>query len=167
MPQRPTSVAEEINQKVPFRGPGQEAVIALLRSADELRHYLAERLTDERLTPQQYNVLRILRGAGEPGLPTLTIADRMIERQPGVTRLIDRLVGKDLVRRQRGSEDRRQVLCTLTAEGSSLLERLDPAIEKADVLLDRALSPERLNTLVAILDEVRAALRQRGIDVTD
>ena len=160
MSEKPTSVAEEIGQRVPFRGPGQEAVIALLRSADELRRYLSERLAVEGLTPQQYNVLRILRGAGSAGLPTLTIGDRMIERQPGVTRLIDRLVKKGLVERRRGSEDRRKVLCTLSDRGSVLLDRLDPVVEKADDVLERALPRERLRTLVSILDDVREVLRR-------
>ena len=84
------------------------------------------------ITLQQYNVLRILRGAGDEGLPTLDIAERMIEHAPGVTRLIDRLEAKGLVRRQRPADDRRQVLCVATAAALALLEQLDAPMDRAD-----------------------------------
>lgn len=159
--ERPSSVAEEIQQSKPFRGPGQEAVVALLRTADELRHFLSERLAHEEVTLQQYNVLRILRGAGREGLPTLSIADRMVERQPGVTRLVDRLIEKGHVARRRGTRDRRQVLCALTPSGEALLTRLDPVVDAADDALEEILSGEDLRRLIGKLDDLRHGLRQR------
>ncbi len=83
------------------------------------------------ITLQQFNVLRILRGAGDEGLPTLEVADRMIEQTPGVTRLLDRMEAKELVRRQRCPKDRRQHLCWITAKGLALLEKIDPLTSKA------------------------------------
>lgn len=156
---RTTSVAEEIGQRIPFRSVGQEAMVALLRSADDLRRYLAERVATEDLTLQQYNVLRILRGAGEQGLPTLEIGERMVERQPGVTRLVDRLIGKALVSRQRGTRDRRQVLCRITPQGLDVLARLDDTIGRADTDLMAMMSEDRVAELVALLDLLRAGLR--------
>ncbi|HSN86827.1 MAG TPA: MarR family transcriptional regulator, partial [Thermoanaerobaculia bacterium] len=88
-----------------------------MRTTDLVRRAIARLLEPYDMTPQQYNVLRILRGAGEEGIPTLEISDRMIEQAPGITRLLDRLEAKKLVRRQRCPEDRRQVLCWLTPEG--------------------------------------------------
>jgi DNA-binding MarR family transcriptional regulator len=79
------------------------------------------------ITSQQYNVLRILRGAGLGG-PTLDIAERMIEQAPGITRLLDRLEGKKLVRRERPSDNRRQVLCFITKPGLDLLHKLDTPV---------------------------------------
>lgn len=161
---RPTSVAEEIGQSVPFRSVGQEAMVALLRTADDLRRHLSAGLAEEDLTLQQYNVLRILRGAGERGLPTLEIGERMVERQPGVTRLVDRLITKDLVTRQRGTRDRRQVLCRITPAGLELLARLDDTIGRADADILAMMSEERVRDLVGLLDLLRAGLRSTDGD---
>jgi DNA-binding MarR family transcriptional regulator len=134
-------------------------MVALLRTADDLRRHLARRLATEELTLQQYNVLRILRGAGERGLPTLEIGERMVERQPGVTRLVDRLITKELVVRQRGRRDRRQVLCRITPLGLELLERLDDTIGRADADIVAMMREERVRELVELLDLLRAGLR--------
>jgi DNA-binding MarR family transcriptional regulator len=113
------------------------------------------------VTLQQYNVLRILKGAGEDGLPTLEVASRLIEETPGVTRLMDRLEAKAFIRRLRCPQDRRQHLCWLTGDGAQLLALLTPAIAAA---LDRTLrgldSHERqqLNALLnALLNAVNAS----------
>lgn len=110
------------------------------------------------ITEQQYNVLRILRGAGPGGLPTLAIADHMVERAPGITRMIDRLEAKDLVCRARRSADRRCVDCTITPAGLALLAGADADVERADDGLLGTLDDVRLERLVKLLDEIRAAL---------
>ena len=84
------------------------------------------------ITPQQYNVLRILRGAGAEGLPTLSIGERMIEQTPGVTRLVDRLERKGLVERTPCAKDRRRVFCRMTAKGLELLKELDDPVNRWD-----------------------------------
>ena len=88
----------------PFRTRSQEAYVALLRTAADSKRFLSHKLDAEDVTLQQYNVLRILRGAGDGGLPTLSVAERMVERTPGVTRLIDRMERKGWVTRERCSE---------------------------------------------------------------
>src|SRR6202008_362828 len=103
-----------IKQRRPFRSRGQEGVLSLLRTADQLKRDFACLVEPHGLTLQQFNVLRILRGAGPKGLPPLDIAERMIEQAPGITRLLDRLEKKALVRRERCPEDRRQVLVAIT-----------------------------------------------------
>ena len=108
------------------------AVLGILRAADVLRRRGAALLEPHGITLQQYNVLRILRGARPDGLCTLTIADRMIEQAPGITRLIDRLEAKQLVVRVRSSEDRRQVWCRITPAGLRLLARLDESVAALD-----------------------------------
>src|SRR5229473_5817955 len=115
------TVLEEIRQRRPFPSVAHEAIVALLRTADLVRRQVATLVEPHGITPQQYNVLRILRGAGEKGLPTLEIAERMIEQTPGITRLIDRLQTKNLVARERCLTDRRQVFCRITPAGLSLL----------------------------------------------
>src|SRR3981081_4191954 len=118
------NIVQELKQTRPFPSKAQEAAVALLRTADVVRRLFGAVVEPEGITVQQYNVLRILRGAGERGLPTLEIADRMIETTPGITRLIDRLETKKLVVRVRCLTDRRQVFCRITVSGLSLLNAL-------------------------------------------
>ncbi|MDX2183312.1 MAG: MarR family transcriptional regulator [Gemmatimonadaceae bacterium] len=153
----PRRLQEEIRQTRPFRNAAQEASLSLLRTADLFRRLGAATLAPHDLTLQQYNVLRILRGANGP-LPTLEIAERMLEQAPGITRLVDRLEAKQLVERIPCKTDRRQVHCRISATGLELLETLDPVMEEADGLLARALSPEQLQQLIDTLAAAREAL---------
>jgi DNA-binding MarR family transcriptional regulator len=131
--------------------------VALLRTADVVRRYIARVLEPYGITPQQFNVLRILRGAGPAGTPTLTIAERMIEEAPGITRLLDRLEAKGMVRRQRCPEDRRQVLCHATADALELLGRIDGAMDDADDSALGTLSERDKKQLIHLLDAVRSS----------
>ena len=131
--------------------------MALLRTADVVRRYIARVLEPYGITPQQFNVLRILRGAGPDGTPTLTIAERMIEEAPGITRLLDRLEAKGMVRRQRCPEDRRQVLCHATPEALDLLGRIDGAMNEADESALGTLSEKDKIQLIRLLDAVRSS----------
>jgi DNA-binding MarR family transcriptional regulator len=154
-----SALAKEIRQQRPFRSLGQEAALGLMRTTDLLRRAIARVLEPYEITPQQYNVLRILRGAGEQGLPTLEIGDRMIEQAPGITRLLDRLEAKGWVTRKRCTEDRRQVLCWLTPAGRDLVERLDEPVDHADATAMEMLSNEEKRELIRLLDRVRSGLR--------
>jgi len=154
------SLLEEIKQSRPFHSTSQEAYLALLRTADDSKRYIGRLLEAQGVTLQQYNVLRILRGAGEEGLPTLTVAERMIERTPGVTRLIDRMERKGWVARQRCTADRRRVWCMITEPGMDLLSTLDQPINDLDDELESALDEQELVTLVGYLDRIRAYLNQ-------
>jgi DNA-binding MarR family transcriptional regulator len=158
MNQRPSSIAQEIHQTKPFHSVGHEAALTLYRTAAVLERNAATLLAGSGITPAQYNVLRILRGAGPAGLPTLTIRDRMVDLSPGVTRLIDRLAAVGLVTRDRGS-DRRQVLCRITTAGLALLKKLDPLVEAADDAVVAQLTPAEQRTLIRLLDLVRSGLR--------
>lgn len=146
----------EIQQTRPFRSRRQEAFLGILRSADILKRAVTVLLEPFDITPQQYNVLRILRGAGTEGLPTLAIAERLIEQAPGMTRLVNRLESKGWVARKRNPEDRRQVDCRLTAAGNKLLERIEPVMVKADEGMLAALTAEQIDALIGLLDQVRA-----------
>ena len=148
-------VQSEIKQKKPFRSSQQEAAVALLRTTDQLRRRFARVLEGSGITMQQYNVLRILRGAGEAGLPTLEIAERMIEETPGITRLIDRLEEKGLVRRERQHSDRRQVYCYSTPASMKLLAELDEVVNSADEEVFNGLSKKEVQELIRLLDKVR------------
>lgn len=157
---RPTRVHEEIGQARPFRSRSQEAVVGAMRTADDLRRHFGKVVEERGLTLQQYNVLRILRGARGQPLPTLEIGSRLIERTPGVTRLLDRLEDKGFVRRERSDTDRRQVNCFITDAGLELLGELDGPMDRADEVIAGELDGEELRTLVELLDRTRAALRE-------
>ena len=119
MSKKPLSLREEIRQSKPFESPAQEAILNVYRTSDMFQRHFVKLVEPHGISLQQYNVLRILRGAGSEGTPTLDIADRMIEKTPGITRLLDKLEAKHLVRRRRCPEDRRQVLCWITDAGLS------------------------------------------------
>jgi DNA-binding MarR family transcriptional regulator len=157
---RPPSIHEEIQQSKPFRSRSQEAYLALLRTADDSKRYISRVLEPAGVTIQQYNVLRILRGAGRDGLPTLAVADRMLERTPGVTRLIDRMERKGWVEGSRCTEDRRCVWCKITGPGLDLLKRLDKPVNDVDEVFYDIFTDDELSMLIGYLDGIRAYLNQ-------
>lgn len=148
----------ELKQSKPFASKAVEATLSLVRTADLVRRNLAGVMATFDLTTQQFNVLRILRGAGEQGLPTLEIADRMIEQTPGITRLIDRLESKQLVLRVRCLTDRRQVFCHITGQGLALLEELEAPVHRAQELSLSTMSAVELEQLLTLLDRARIGL---------
>jgi len=148
-------VARELKQTRPFPTAGHEAAVSLMRTADLLRRLLEQALEPWGVTAQQYNVLRILRGARPEPLPTLEIAERMIERTPGITRLLDRLEAKQLVRRDRCESDRRQVLCTITAAGIDLLRDVDGVVSEVQSRSVGRLSDVNTRQLIRLLDAIR------------
>jgi len=152
------SILEDLRQSKPFRSRSQEAYLALLRTGDDSKRHVSHVLETVGVTLQQYNVLRILRGAGEGGLPTLSVAERMIERTPGVTRLIDRMERKGWVTRERCTQDRRRVWCKITDAGLALLTSLDRPIDTVDDAMTQALEEEEILELIGYLDRLRAHL---------
>lgn len=149
------SVQQEIQQTRPFRSRAQEAVIALLRTASVVSRRYARLVEPHGLSLAQYNVLRILRGAGSDGLPTLAIRDRMIDEGSTVTRLLDKLEQAGFVSRDRSRPDRRQVLCRITASGEALLAALDPAMDRADTESMATLDEAQMTHLIELLASVR------------
>jgi MarR family transcriptional regulator, organic hydroperoxide resistance regulator len=151
------SIRDEIKQTRPFASRADEAVVTLLGTADRVRAALSRVVEAHAITLQQYNVLPILRGAGDEGLPTLEIAARMIEQSPGITRLLDRLEARGLARRVRCPEDRRQVLCHATEKARRVLDGLDGPVAEAGRRCIAPLDASRTTDLVRLLDAVRAA----------
>lgn len=152
-----SQLQDEIRQRVPFASIEQEALLGILHTADVIRRRTAKVLEPFGITPQQYNVLRILRGAGCAGLPTLDIAERMIEQAPGITRMIDRLEAKKLVSRERGCDDRRQVVCRISDAGQELLNRADEPLRVQSASGVGNATESDLAALVKVLDSIRAA----------
>lgn len=134
MPDAPRTLAEEIRQTRPWSSPAEEAFVSIMRTAALIRRALAQAVDPFGISPAQYNVLRILRGAGPDGLPTLAVRDRLVEEAPGITRLIDKLERVRCVKRDRTGRDRRTVRVQITPAGLDLLARAD---ENVRVMLER------------------------------
>lgn len=150
------NLREEIKQSRPFQSLEQEALLSLERTAAVVNHRSADFFRRYGVTPTQYNVLRILRGAGNSGLCRNEVRDRMIAQVPDVTRLLDRLEEMKLIARERDDADRRMVTTRITASGLKLLERLDAPVADAEKRMASHLGPKKLRQLIDLLAELRA-----------
>lgn len=162
MSERRSALQDEIKQRAPFHSSGAEVAVGILRTAALLERHYNQIVNKRGITIQQYNVLRILRGAGARGMPTLVIRDRMIHEAPGITRLIDRLEQSGYVRRERQEADRRQVVCYLTDSGGEMLSALDAEVEAADDAAVSMLDPDERQELTRLLDAVRKGHSAKG-----
>lgn len=151
------TLQQELRQTKPFQSLEAEAYLNIARTAALLGTEFSEALKPYGLTPTQYNVLRILRGAGSSGLCRYEVGERLVTPVPDVTRLLDRLETGGLAGRARDPEDRRQVKARITPDGLKLLRELDEALLELHHRQLGHLGTERLSTLVDIL----AAARER------
>lgn len=155
------SLKYEIQQNKPFHSVRHEAVLGLLKTTDLVRRIISGVVESADITMQQYNVLRILRGADGKPLPTLEIRSRMIEQTPGITRLLDKLEVRGWVTRDRCQEDRRLVLCSITPRGKKLVDDLDAPIDELYNELLGHVPEHEVKTLVRALDKLRASQAEK------
>ncbi|PYX05786.1 MAG: MarR family transcriptional regulator [Acidobacteria bacterium] len=148
-------IQAEIKQVKPFSSLEEEALLSLQRTADQLQWRIFELLKPYGVSPTQYNALRILRGAKEQGRSCSEIADRMINRDPDVTRLIDRLERRGLVQRAREKKDRRVVTARITSAGLELLKELDRPVEEFNRKMLGHLGEQKLKRLIKLLEVAR------------
>jgi DNA-binding MarR family transcriptional regulator len=153
----PSRLQDEIKQSKPFAHPEAEALLSVLRTSALLDHALGQTLKPFGLTYTQYNVLRILAGAGENGLCGKEVAERLVSPVPDVSRLLDRLADTGLISRCRDAQDRRHVTATITPEGLELLERAAPELLAMEEHWFGGLERKRMRSLIEVLAEVRAA----------
>ncbi len=153
-----TRLQKEIQQSRPFVSSRIEAYLALQRTTDLASRPVEKVFSRWGLTPEQYNVLRILRGAEPKGLPTLEIGRRMITRASNVTRIIDRLESKKLVDRKRETQDRRVVRIRISGAGLRLLDEMQDSVFEASEASIDGLSEAEAQRLVKLLEKVRDAL---------
>jgi DNA-binding MarR family transcriptional regulator len=152
-------VAHELKQEKPFASPEQEILLGLRMAAARVVEPWARFLkTTAQLTTHQYNVLRILRGSHPTRLACSDIAERMIERDPDITRLIDRLEKRGLVKRSRSRQDRRVVEVGVTAKGLVLVRGLDAHVQRLPKALLGRLGAERVRQLATLLEAVISEL---------
>ncbi len=151
-----SGLGAELKQNKPFASLQEEAALSIARTAAVLDHQVAQALKSHGLTPSQYNVLRILRGAGPDGLCRNEVGTRLVTQVPDVTRLLDRMEDTGLISRQRGSEDRRFVTTRATRKGLDLVNKLDQPMH--ELLQERLghVSKKSLRALIDALAEVRA-----------
>lgn len=152
-----TRLQTELGKKRPFDSPEQEATLNILRTNDQFQNRFGKLFRKYGLTSSQYNVLRILRGEGQP-MPCLEVAERMIQVVPAITGLLDRLEKQDLVTRRRCTEDRRVVYVSLTDKASKLLSQLDEPVSELHKQLMGHLKRGELKELSRLLEKARASL---------
>jgi DNA-binding MarR family transcriptional regulator len=145
----------EIKQTKPFASLELEALLNLERTADLMMRKATEVLKTVDLSPTQYNVLRILKGAGPDGLACREIGERMVTKDPDITRLLDRMEERGLVMRARDSKDRRVVTSRITAKGAKLAEEMEQPLLKLHAQMIGHLGEKKLQTLVDLLELVR------------
>ena len=146
---------KEIHKVRPFDSVQQELFLNLIRTADHLMRGFEGLLKPYSLSPTQYNILRILRGVGDGGIPCKGIGEHLITRDPDITRLLDRLEGRNLLTRQRDTKDRRVVSTRITAEGAKILKELDkPVLEMHRSQLAHV-AEMKIAQLIDLLEEVR------------
>jgi DNA-binding MarR family transcriptional regulator len=148
-------IQEELKQTKPFQSVAQEAFLTLQRTADVIARRSTQFLKQWEVSGTQYNVLRILRGAGPGGLRCGEIGERMVTHDPDITRLLDRMEKAGWIERARDTADRRVVLTRISKKGLDLLKQIDKPIEEETKVMGSHISEKRLRELINILDELR------------
>jgi DNA-binding MarR family transcriptional regulator len=146
------TLEKDINQRR-FRNEHQKSVINLIYTYNWMNEQIKKIFDQYDITPQQFNILRILRGAGEP-LSTLQIRQRMLDRMSDTSRIVDRLIKKSLVKKNTCKTDRRLVDVIITEKGKKLLEKLDANDEEMDAVF-KNLTIADAKTLNLLLDKIR------------
>jgi DNA-binding MarR family transcriptional regulator len=151
-------LAKEIRQTKPFQSREEEALLNLGRTWEFLQKHVADLMKEHGLTTTQYNMLRILRGAGPDGVTCSQATERMLSPDPDITRLLDRMETQGLIRRDRTPEDRRIVIARITDRGLELANHIDGPLHQ---LLQQCLGRvgrQRLKDLIDTLEALREPL---------
>ena len=156
---RISAVGQEIHQTKPFGTIEEELLVSLLRTTDVLQERFEQMIRPFNISMTQYNVLRILRGAEPEGRTCGEIGERMIAREPDVTRLLERMDKAGLIKRMRDREDRRVVVTRISSNGLKLLEEMEPKLRELDGLM-QPMGERKIKTMLRLLDEVREHVRQ-------
>jgi len=146
---------EELKQTRPFASLEQEVVLEIQRTEQIVMRWVVEALKPSGLTPQQFNILRILRGAGPDPLSASQICERMVTHDPDLTRLLDRLEAAGMIRKERHADDRRVVNVHVTEAGHETVERASVAVSARIKEALRGIGATRLSELADLLELVR------------
>ena len=150
-------LAGELRQSKGFDSLEQEALLNLARTHEFIQQRISEFFKPFQLTATQYNILRILRGAGEHGISCSKASERMVTADPDITRLLDRLESRGLIARERSQEDRRVVMSRITTAGLELLKAIDKPLMEFGKRVMGHVGRERLEQLIDTLESIRHA----------
>lgn len=150
----------ELKQNKPFNSTAEAVHLAVLVTAEKLKANAAHVFKSKDLTAAQYNVLRILRGAGKNGITCTEISGRMITRDSDITRMLDRLEARGLISRERQADDRRVVKAFIADAGLLLLKELDRPLRKLVENQMAGISENDLKKLVKLLDKIRGNISE-------
>jgi DNA-binding MarR family transcriptional regulator len=153
----PGKLQAEIHQTRPFATVEEEAVLNIVRTAEVLQRTIADFLKEFDLSPTQYNVLRILRGAGAAGATCSQIGERLLTHDPDITRLLDRMEARELIARERSSTDRRAIVTRISEDGLALVDSIDSPIRTMTRLRMGKFGRDALARLIGELERVREA----------
>jgi DNA-binding MarR family transcriptional regulator len=153
----PGRLQEELRQTRPFALIEEEAILNIVRTAEVLQRTIAGFMKEFDLSSVQYNVLRILRGAGPEGATCSQVGERLLTRDPDITRLMDRMEARGLILRERSREDRRVVVTRISEKGTALVGSIDQPLRKFIGLKLGKFGPDALEDLIAGLERVREA----------
>lgn len=149
---------DEIKQTKAFSSKPEELLLSLLFTSDKIKRVMEDDFKQFGLSQQQYNILRILRGSLETGLPTMEIANRMINKAPNVTRIVDRLIDKGFVCREDSPNDRRQVVVCISEAGLEILGKLDEPIRQRNREILIELTDGKINEIISSLETVQLSI---------
>ncbi|MDC3253051.1 MarR family winged helix-turn-helix transcriptional regulator [Crocinitomicaceae bacterium] len=141
-----------------FKSPQSKAAVNLRYTSNNIGAIQSEFMSQFDLSMPQFNILRILRGAGE-AIAVNTVKERMIEKSPNTTRLMDKLINKNLISREKRAPDLRVIYVKITAEGQKLLRKIDCALTDHQNILVPDITDEEANQLSDLLDKIRNASR--------
>ena len=150
-----TKLKDELKSTTEYKSPAHEVFLSLLVTVDRISRRHAEFMSEYGISPKQYNILRILRGAGQAGLPVMEIGRRMIEKSPDVSRIIDRLIDMGLAKRRRQRNDRRVVMVTIAKKGLDLLDKMDDPVDEEVVRMLNGMNNSEFKQLIELLEKVR------------
>jgi DNA-binding MarR family transcriptional regulator len=150
-----TSLKEELKIEADLGLLEHEAFLSVLVTSDRIYRRHSDFMARWDVSPKQYNILRILRGAGKPGLPVMEIGRRMIEKSPDISRIVSRLIDTGLVNRRRQRSDRRVVMVTISSKGLKLLDEMDAPVKEQVAAMLSDMNKKDLSSLIAILDNLR------------
>ena len=158
----PGRLQAEIGQTRPFALMEEEASLNIIRTAEVLQRAMTDYLRPFDLSPVQYNVLRILRGAGAGGATCSQIGERLVTRDPDITRLLDRMEARGLIKRERSSEDRRVVITRISKTGLTLTDSIDRPLRSLSKAKLGRFGRDALEQLIAGLERVREAYEEEA-----
>ena len=152
-----SKLQKELKQTKPFKSLEEEVILNIARTAEYLASASVLVFKAADLTATQYNVLRILRGAGSEGLSCSEIGERMVTKESDITRLLDRIESRGLISRERPASNRRLVIARITNAGLKVLEELDEPVAEINRQLVGHLGKEKLKTVNELMEEIRSA----------